>query len=155
PVGIEIIPAGLDFRDIDPIGSVRLGELELSWTELAHPSGSTAWRLAWRDTTVVFTGDVELQHGCQNRLIEFASGADILIMDAQYLPEEYPSRRGFGHSSCTDAVHAALEAEVGALVLTHHDPSHDDDRLDHKLGLAQSMAGGALPIVNAYDGLHL
>jgi phosphoribosyl 1,2-cyclic phosphodiesterase len=155
PVGLEILPATLRFEDLPAAGSRKVGELELSWIELDHPGGVTAYRLEHRGTSLVFTGDVEVSMGCRERLVRFARGADALIMDAQYFPEEYPSRRGFGHSTVFDAVDVAVEAGVRRLLMTHHDPTHDDGKLDDKLAMARRRAGRRLLVDNAYDGLRV
>lgn len=154
PVGLDIIPASLEFQDIPTIGSCEHGSLRLSWTEMVHPGGSTAYRFDSGNRSMVFSGDVEVQKGCQRDLIELAKGADLLIMDAQYFPSEYGSRQGFGHSTPMDAVDVAMAAGVARLVLTHHDPSHDDTRLAQKLELAREYAApNHLLLDNAYDGL--
>ena len=94
--------------------------------------------------------------GSFDDLVELSRGADILIMDAQYFCEEYPMRRGFGHSTPIDAVEVALKAGVKRLVLTHHDPTHDDERLAQKLQIAREHAAPEhLLVENAYDGLVL
>lgn len=153
PVGLDIIPARLGFRDLPAQGRVNLDGLGVSWAEVWHPSGSTAFRLDWRGRSVVFTGDVEVAQGSFDALVELAQGADLLIMDAQYFPDEYPKRRGFGHSTPLDAVRVAQAAGVSRLCLTHHDPTHDDARLDQKLALARAHAPRGLLVDNAYDGL--
>lgn len=161
PVGLEIVPASLNFEDLPEKGSRVLGALRLSWIELWHPGGGTAYRLDYGGSSLVFTGDVEVAQGCRERLVEFARGADVLVMDAQYFPEEYESRQGFGHSTVLDAVDVARRAQVGRLLMTHHDPTHDDHRLEEKLALARGshlMKGGrsqGLMIDNAYDGLRV
>ena len=44
--------------------------------------------------------------------------------------EEYRQHKGWGHSSWRHAVEVAKQAQVKKLVITHHDPDHDDDFLD-------------------------
>ena len=62
---------------------------------------------------------------------KLAQGADVLIYDAQYLPEEYEARkRGWGHSHWREGISIAQQSEVKHLVLFHHDPDHSDDRID-------------------------
>jgi ribonuclease BN (tRNA processing enzyme) len=56
-------------------------------------------------------------------------GADILIHDAQYTPEDYTKKRGWGHSCYIDTVNYAIDAGVKALYLFHHDPAHDDGKV--------------------------
>ncbi len=59
-------------------------------------------------------------------LRQLAAGADVLIYDAQYTPEEYPSRLRWGHSTFEAAAELARAAGVGTLVLFHHDPRRSD-----------------------------
>ncbi len=156
PVGLDIAPAALRFHSIPTSGTRRFGEVEVRWVELDHPSGSTGYRFEAEGGSFVFTGDVEVRQGCRDRLVEFARGADVLVMDAQYFPAEYPSRVGWGHSTPLDAVDVALAAGVRRLVLTHHDPAHDDERLDAKLALARDAVGtNGLVVDNAYDGMTI
>ncbi len=62
---------------------------------------------------------------------KFAEGADVLIYDSQYLPEEYETqRRGWGHSHWREAVNVAMESGAKELVLYHHDPDHTDACID-------------------------
>ncbi|QDG51574.1 hypothetical protein FIV42_12700 [Persicimonas caeni] len=127
----------------------------ISWLDLDHPSSNTAYRLDHEDGSLVFTGDVEIRQGCRERLVEFAAEADVLVMDAQYTNAEYPSRRGFGHSTPEDAVSVAADAGVARLFLTHHDPTHDDLMLAQMLAHARQFAGGKVQVDNARDGLEV
>ena len=155
PVGLDALNASLSFEELEPRGERAQGALRISWQEMAHPGGSTAYRFDFQDHAVVFSGDVEIQEaGCRNELIEFAQGSDLVLIDAQYFPEEYAARRGFGHSTPLDAVEVALAAGAKSLLLTHHDPTHDDEALGRKLELARRHAGSRpLSVDNAYDGL--
>jgi len=159
PVTLDMLPATLTAHALDPEGSTLHGDVQVQWTELCHPSGSTGYRFTWGGRSIVFTGDVEVRQGCADELVEFARGADVLIMDAQYFPDEYAQRVGFGHSTPLDAVEIAARAGVPHLVMTHHDPAHDDDTLDRKLELAREHAlvltGNGLRVDNAADGMRL
>lgn len=130
-----------------------MGTATVTWTEMSHPSGSTAYRIDDGHNVFVFSGDVEVQEGgSMKHLVRLARGADLLVMDAQYFPVEYSTRRGWGHSTPLDAVEVALAADVSRLVLTHHDPGHDDARLEAKLDLARQAARGTgLVVDNAFD----
>jgi ribonuclease BN (tRNA processing enzyme) len=66
-----------------------------------------------------------------------ARGADVLIYDAQYTPEEYKTRVGWGHSTWLEAARCAAAAQVKQLVLFHHDPGHTDDDMQHIVEQAQ------------------
>lgn len=155
PVPIEILPADLTFNSLEKRGSKTIGELTITWDEVWHPSGSTMWRLDYRGSSFVFTGDVELRNGSFETVKRMAKDADVLLMDAQYFPEEYATRQGWGHSTPLDALDVANQAEVAHLILTHHDPSHTDDRLADKLRLARRLAPAGLTVDLAFDRMTL
>ncbi|MSP92644.1 MAG: MBL fold metallo-hydrolase [Myxococcales bacterium] len=72
-------------------------------------------------------------------LVELVRGADVYIADAQYTPEEYKKKTGWGHTNYADAVETAIEAGAKHLVLFSHDPMHDDAEVDHKLSECRAM----------------
>jgi len=53
-----------------------------------------------------------------------------LIYDAQYLPEEYPQKTGWGHSTYEVGTELARAAGARQLVLTHHEPTRSDTEVD-------------------------
>jgi len=61
---------------------------------------------------------------------KFMEGADLVIHDAQYTPEEYVQKKNWGHSTYDYVVQIAAAANVRRVALTHHDPGHDDDFMD-------------------------
>ena len=90
-------------------------------------------------------------------LIEFARGADVLIMDSQYEVAEYPSKVGWGHSCVDDAVAFALSAQTKQLYLFHHDPGHNDEKIASMVAHARELVaaqGGALTVDAAREGLE-
>ena len=58
------------------------------------------------------------------------AAADLLVHDAQYTPEEYLLKEGWGHSSYVDAVNFACDAQVKKLLLFHHEPEYNDLKID-------------------------
>jgi len=79
---------------------------------------------------LVICTDVEHINGIDESIVELARNADLLIHDGQYTDEEYVKYRGWGHSTWRTAVEVAKRAGVKKLIITHHDPDHDDDMLD-------------------------
>jgi ribonuclease BN (tRNA processing enzyme) len=55
---------------------------------------------------------------------------DVLIHDAQYLPNDLPHKHGWGHSLVSQVRQLAVDAEVGCLVMFHHDPDRSDAEID-------------------------
>ena len=56
--------------------------------------------------------------------------ADILIHDAQYTPEDYKKKKGWGHSCYIDIINMAIDANVKNLYLFSHDPNNSDEIVD-------------------------
>jgi ribonuclease BN (tRNA processing enzyme) len=54
----------------------------------------------------------------------------MLVMDAQYTPDEVARYKGWGHSTWQEAVAVAEQAGISRLMLTHHDPRRNDVALD-------------------------
>lgn len=91
------------------------------------------------------------------KLVEFLRGADVLIADAQYDAEEYSRHTGWGHSCVDDTVALAASARVQRLFLFHHDPDHDDARVDRMLAHARALAAtldASLQVEAAREGLE-
>ena len=72
-------------------------------------------------------------------MIEFIRGADVVILDAQYDRTEYERHVGWGHGCVDDVVMLAIKADVKLLFLFHHDPDHDDAKLDEMLSHARQI----------------
>jgi len=91
------------------------------------------------------------------RILNFLSGADILIHDSQYSVEEYEKRLGWGHSSYQHAVDAACQANVKKLVFFHHDPNSCDEELAllEKRYKIEASKKAQLEVIMAREGLTL
>jgi ribonuclease BN (tRNA processing enzyme) len=122
-----------------------------------HPGVTVGYRLFSPDGVVVFFPDTEPRKGGDDRdMIEFIRDADVLILDSQYDREEYQKHVGWGHGCVDDSVALALTAGVKKLVLFHHDPEHDDRKLDSFVGYARSLvkkAKGKLKVEAAREGM--
>ena len=94
----------------------------------------------------------------QAGLVRFLHGSDILILDGQYTDEEHKNHIGWGHSSISSAVSLALEAEIQTLMLFHHDPHHDDEKVDAMLESARELvakSGKPLKVEAAQEGAEI
>ncbi len=109
----------------------RCGSLELEAFPLNHPQGAWGYRIESDGAAVVVATDVEHGHLTLDGLLrDWAKNADLLIYDAQYTDAEYATRAGWGHSTARAAAQVAADAGVKQLMLSHHDPDHDDAMMD-------------------------
>jgi len=78
------------------------------------------------------------EEGTDQKLVSLARGADILVYDAMFTPEEYESgKQGWGHSTGLEGTKVAEEAKVGALYLSHFNPDHSDKQIDEIISMAR------------------
>ena len=133
PIEISELPARVTFRDV-PSEPWRIGSVDLRASLVAHRGPTLGYRLDEGASSVCYLPDHEpaLGHEIATAETGWLSGhglarrSSLLIHDCQYSAGEYPSHRGWGHSSLPDALAFARRCEVGRLVLVHHDPWHDD-----------------------------
>lgn len=133
----EYFPVQLDAMGAQ-FSFMRLGDKETFYgaqvaaTPQHHkfPGGSYGLRIEDESGVVVICTDIEHLNGIDESIIKFAENADLLIHDGQYTDEEYKTHRGWGHSTWRQAVEVATKAKVKQLIITHHDPDHDDNFLD-------------------------
>jgi ribonuclease BN (tRNA processing enzyme) len=97
-------------------------------------------------------------HAEDRRYAQFIHGADLLIHDAMYTEEEYPSKLGWGHSTDAFSTEISMLAEVKHLALYHHEPVHDDTKIDEMTANCNVMVGEtgrSLKVSGAAEGLTL
>ena len=131
PITMEAFEADLRIHNLGRNDVVKAGPCSVDSITLNHPDGVLAYRVNYGGQSLVFATDTEHYSVVDPQLKRFAEGADVLIYDAQYTPEEYCGAAGFprvgwDHSTITAAADLARAANVGRLVLFHHDPDHDD-----------------------------
>ena len=116
-------------------GTEDTGEAEvrvIARLTYSHPlDGALIYRIEYAGRRLVYATDVEWKEQYDEGLLEFVEGADLLIHDAQYTPDEYQeAKQGYGHSTIEMATEVACAAHVRKLILFHHEPTYDDNKLD-------------------------
>jgi len=102
---------------------------------LNHPGGGSAYRLEDEGVSCAYITDNELDppykvHTRYDEWVDFCSGVDVLIHDAQYTEDDMPHKHGWGHSLISQVRQLAIDANVKMLVMFHHDPDRSDAQLD-------------------------
>lgn len=131
PVSLDEVATKLRVRDLRPNERFSIGDIRVTTAKLNHPDPVYGYRLDFAGRSLVYATDTEHYSCVDPTLLRLAEGADLLIYDAQYTPEEYsgddgPAKVGWGHSTFEAAADLARLAGVGKLVLFHHDPKRDD-----------------------------
>ncbi len=137
PVLIRNLPCKLILHEIDNT-EFQIGPFTVRSGYVIHPGPTVGFRITGQHSTFTYLPDHEPALGRNGMLtdpkwvsgINLATGADLLLHDAQYSQEEYPFRNGWGHSSMDDVLRFASMAGVKHLLLAHHDPAHSDATLN-------------------------
>lgn len=152
PVRLDEASARLTFTGL--AGPVRVGPVTVTHELLTHPQGVASYRIDGPTRSVVIATDHEAGDSeADARLTRLTEGADVLVHDAQYTPQEHGTiRKGWGHSTWETAVRAAQDAGVRRLVLTSHDPDRSDEAVDSIRAEARSR----FPHTDAaYEGMTI
>ena len=143
PVPFAEVGSNTEFRHIECGQAFQAGSISAEAFALYHPQGAVGFRVEADGQALVHASDHEWGNAeVDAGLIRAANKADLLVMDAQYTPEEYAGKVGWGHSSYAHAAQAAQSAGVRRMLLFHHDPEHDDAFLDAMLADAKKLFAG-------------
>jgi phosphoribosyl 1,2-cyclic phosphodiesterase len=134
PVNFDQIKAAIHYQEACQ-ESFTIGSLKVTPIALSHPNQGLGYRFKEDGKSFVFLTDNELSYRHPGGLAyedycRFANGADLLIHDAEYRPEDYRLTRTWGHSVFTEALRLALEAGVSRLGLYHHNQERTDQGVD-------------------------
>jgi phosphoribosyl 1,2-cyclic phosphodiesterase len=159
PVRLRDLPCRLTVHDV-PCGTVRIGPFTVDSALVCHPGPTTGFRISTAEATLAYLPDHEPALGIRDRFagdgwtsgLSLASGADLLIHDAQYDDGEYATRVGWGHSTVRRAIQFAVLAGAGRLMLFHHDPAHDDASLETLVAAAVARERPSIPVAAAMEG---
>jgi len=152
PVGTEEWVANISYLD-QKEKNITYGPMEISYYSAYHPGITYGYKINVNNKTIVYIPDNEClspnkpienpeefsdeeitileemtreEYRAETNTIE---NTDILIHDAQYTPEDYEKKRGWGHSCYTDVINMAIDANVKNLFLFSHDPNNNDEMI--------------------------
>jgi phosphoribosyl 1,2-cyclic phosphodiesterase/CheY-like chemotaxis protein len=179
PVSWSDLPSTIKIEELKKM-EFSVGKVRARAKFLNHPGVCVGYRLFTKDGSIAFLPDNEpfeplklklaARDGvrpekaraqaaiARSKLVEFLKEADVLILDSQYTDEKYQQHVGWGHGALSRVVSLALEARVRKLFLFHHDPQHDDHKIDEMLERARLLvveSGRALEVDAAREGAEV
>jgi phosphoribosyl 1,2-cyclic phosphodiesterase len=155
PVPPDVFKAAIEYRDFkggEALPLERAPGVTVRTAPLHHPDGATGYRIEYAGKSLCYVTDTEHVPGKPDRnVLGLMEGADIAIYDCMYTDEEFAkSYVGWGHSTWQEAVRLCKAAHVKKLVVFHHDPDHDDDRMD---AIGREVAAAMPGAVVAREGM--
>jgi phosphoribosyl 1,2-cyclic phosphodiesterase len=176
PVELDQLAARITYRDLSE-GTYQVDGLRVSAQRMNHPSPTLGYRIEGDGVAVCYLSDHEpfaeevwregaraparldlIANEGDRRHAEYMANCDLVIHEAQYTPEEYLTKKNWGHSSYTYVVQLAAVAGVRRLFLTHHDPSHDDAfvaRIEQRGQELAQRLGSPMEVQCAYEGCEV
>lgn len=143
PVKLRDMMERVSFSPIQPGMTYQRGVFEVSTCRLNHPGGSVAYRVSAGGHSIAYVTDTApfakpgegVTSGrkspvLEQQVIQFLSGADVVIYDTMYTKTEYLQKMTWGHSYPEYAKAVCQSAGVKHLILFHHSPDATDDELD-------------------------
>ncbi len=165
PVGLDSMTASKDFIRLPEEGEFFMDSVRVYVKKMFHPGSSYAFRFEIDGHVVVYTGDCEFGREEMKKAEsyrELFADADIVFFDAQYsLDDALIYKTNWGHSAGRLAVDVLSKFNVKRLVLFHHDPGNDDERMDDLAAetlsyqAMQGPAAGQIQIDIAGEGMEI
>lgn len=179
PVSLSDIPGNIAIEELKEM-EFNIGQVRVRSKFLNHPGICAGYRLFTSTGSIAFLPDNEpydllkmqlakkenvsadeaRKYAASERqkLIEFLADSDLLVIDTQYTDEEYKGHIGWGHGALSSVISLALEAKVRKLVMFHHDPAHDDHKIDEMVESARHLvleSGKSLDVEAAREGAEV
>ena len=172
PIELGQLPAQITYHELAE-GTYEISGARVTTQYLNHPAVTLGYRIEADGAVVVYITDHEpfsdnlwrgdsepgridsMVHEGDRRHARFMAGADLVIHDAQYTPEEYASKKTWGHSTYEYVVDVAAAAGVKRVALTHHDPEHNDlfvADIEQRARAVAEKRGSPIEVFCAHEG---
>ena len=155
PVEVENWMADVNYLKANN-SQIEYGPFRIETFNVHHPGSTFGYRIHVHGKTIVYASDDELSfidQSIENRRnelepkefelikamqeeerehsLDMIRNSHVFIHDAQYTPEDYAKKRGWGHSCYIDTANFAIDANVKQLYLFHADPNYDDTKIEN------------------------
>ena len=161
--GLDTMASAMSFVPVEPGNTLAVADLTLTAARNPHGrSQALAYRLEQGGRAVVYAPDVGYPEGQPTPPASLAlyQGADLLIHDTTYTPEDQQTRRSRGQSSIAEAAAVAARCGVRRLAMFHYDQDYTDDQVDAlqdrcRAALDAEPGGAQVELVAAAEGQTL
>jgi len=140
PLSIQKMAGSITLHELsNEVRELELGDAIIRWHPIPHSGACLSYRLDFPNRSLCIATDHEPIPELKDSFIDFASGVDTLVHDAQYTPIEYSKRRGWGHATWEIAAEIADRTNADQLLLTHHDVERTDQEIDSMVIQARNL----------------
>jgi phosphoribosyl 1,2-cyclic phosphodiesterase len=160
PVRMDVMRSQKKFHV--PSNPISIGPVTFTYKKMNHPGGSYSYLIQHNGKRFIYATDVELSSDdfiMNEENSSFFKDADLIVLDAQYTLEEAIDKNNWGHNAFSISVEFAVKWGIKHLVLFHHDPTYNDEKLYGILQSArwylQRMGAEKTEITLAVEGLEI
>lgn len=175
--GLDAFKAGVQWKGITEGDAFQIGPYAITTVRLNHPGIAIAYRVTLGDKSFIYMTDTApyetqlLGEGFHERkpdtdpqivaelerykadMDAFVQGADVLLYDTFFTPEQYAQNPHWGHSTPDEGIRLARQGGVGRFYNFHHHPEAWDDELEERVRDYQNRLGGSeLEVLLAREG---
>ena len=165
PVELQNWMADIEYRSI---GQEKFDfcDIKIESLNAEHPGMTLGYKITYKEKLITYMpdnelfakfpqekiyvkywGDIDEKTDMETVILEeqkkhffdFIENSDVFIHDSQYTRDEYKTKVGWGHSCFEDTVNAGIFANAKHIVLFHHDPSHNDNKIDEMLKKSEEI----------------
>src|SRR3569623_1505192 len=185
-IPIEETKADISFRELADSARFEIGEVDVRCTRLNHPYVATAYRLSVDGAAVAYVSDTapfsdilfENQfiarppmairplpeadraklRAMRDGVVRLCEGADLVIYDTMFTPQDYDRYPHSGHSRPQDALDVCRDAGARLLLLYPHAPDRSDADVAAVLEAPRAAARQArlaLVLDAAFEGMDI
>lgn len=186
PVPFDETRADVQFRELQDSARFEIQDVRVACARLNHPYIATAYALSADGAKVAYVSDTapfadilfgqdfvpgppapefalprsdrERLHAMRSEVIRLCEGADLVVYDTMFTPEDYRQMPHYGHSRPSDAIEICREAGARTLALYHHAPERSDGELDDMLAEARrhsAETARGLRVIASFEGLDM
>lgn len=165
--GLDSLKAELSWKPVHEGAGFEYGPYRISTVRLNHPGIAVGYKVEHGGRSFVYMTDTApyddqlLGEGFHTRkpdedpavvaqikeygrtLERFVQGADLLLYDTFFTPEQYAQNPHWGHSTPDEGIRLARQGGVPRFYNFHHNPEAWDDVLEGRLRDYQNRLGGA------------
>ena len=110
-----------------------IGHFTVTAFDTDHPDTTLSFHITDGRKTIVYLLDSEvatMNPKEYKKMLDYCRGADLVVFDATYSPEDYPKCKSWGHSTIEDGVRLADNSGCKRILFSHFSQAYGDGELE-------------------------
>ena len=98
----------------------------------SHPDKTTSFHITNGEKSLVYLLDNEvatMDEATYQNLVDYCKGADMVVFDSAYSPDDYPEYKGWGHSTVLDGIKLRRDSNCKRMLFSHFAHRYTDEEI--------------------------